>query len=283
MPTTRSALRSILSRTSRTLTLRLIGALFRVPGCYRSVVRCPVCGSTSVGEEYLAPYMPLDRCGECDHVYSRKVPGRLILGLMYGGIEYWVRDKEHQGITTIAVGSQWQGFLDARFGALRKAGLLGEQPMAFYEVGCSEGMLLRALRDLGHEARGCECNGPTALEGMRSLGIDIDIGLFEDLAVAVGHYDVVLSFHTVEHLADLHGTLDKVCRILKPDGALLVEVPTGPEEYTNTDHLQFFSERSLTRLLEGQFESATVWRNSYSTAAGMVLGSIYGLGRRPRR
>ena len=63
---------------------------------------------------------------------------------------------------------------------------------------------------------------------------------------------------------------------------MFIEVPTGPEEYANPDHLQFFSERSLTKLLERHFQSARIWRNSYSTTDGMVLGSLYGLGHGPK-
>ncbi len=97
------------------------------------------------------------------------------------------------------------------------------------------------------------------------------------------HFDVVASFHTIEHIPGLDDTFAKVCEVLNAEGSLLVEVPTGPEEYSNTDHVHFFSENSLRRLMERYFEIGEVVWNRYSNAEGRVLGSLYGIGRRPRR
>jgi hypothetical protein len=91
-----------------------------------------------------------------------------------------------------------------------------------------------------------------------------------------------LSFHTVEHLPNLREVFQKVTKILKPDGAVLVEVPTGPEEYTNVDHIHFFSEGSLKKLLDLFFEETQIILNRYSNLHGAVIGSLYGVGRRPR-
>ncbi len=265
------------------LTLRNIRLLYMIPGFTRRAVRCPVCGKTPDRVEFRTRYTPLDHCGSCGHVYSRKTPKKRILSLMYGDLEYWVRDKEHQGITKIEYGPQWKGFIDARMGIARRAGVIDGTPMRVFEIGCSEGVLLRELENQGHEALGCEMNKPTADAGMKALGVKIKTGLFEELDLQPGHFDLVLSFHTVEHLPDLHRVFSKIAKILKPEGAVLVEVPTGPEEYTNQDHVQFFSDDSLKRLLEGFFEVGEIIPNRYSTVHGSVMGSLYGVGRRPKR
>ncbi|MDP1611943.1 MAG: class I SAM-dependent methyltransferase [Sulfuritalea sp.] len=257
--------------------------LYRMPGCTRQMQSCPVCGSAPDRLEFQAPYSALDHCPSCDHVYSRRAPGKLILHHMYRDLDYWVRDKEHQGITRIAAGEQWKGYIDARMGALRRAGAINGEKQKIFEIGCSEGMLLHELQNLGHQTIGCECNRPTAEAGMKSLGVKIEIGMFEELALPRNYYDYVISFHTIEHIPDLGSTFARIREILTPEGTLLIEVPTGPEEYGNSDHVQFFSETSLRRLMEKHFEFGEVFWNRYTNAEGTMMGSLYGVGRRPRK
>jgi 2-polyprenyl-3-methyl-5-hydroxy-6-metoxy-1,4-benzoquinol methylase len=261
----------------------MIRLLYKLPGFTTSVSCCPVCGGKPDRIEYNAQYSPLDHCPDCGHVYTRTNPGQAILRLMYKDLDYWKQDKEHQGITKIEDGPQWQGFIDARIGAMRNCGVFAASEMKFLEIGCSEGILLRALENLGHEALGCECNRPTAEAGMKALGVRIKIGLFDEFQLPQAYYDAVASFHTIEHIPDLGRTFDKIVDVLKPDGTVFIEVPTGPEEYANTDHVQFFSDASLKRFLERYFEVGETVPNLYSTADGTQVGSLYGIGRRPRK
>lgn len=276
-----SALPARASRLTASLAQLAIACLYRIPGFTRRLASCPVCGGKPDRVEFNAQYSPLDHCGECGHVYSRKTPKDLILHLMYRDLEYWRSDKGHQGISRIEYGPQWKEFLDARIGSLHRAGALRDGPERYFEIGCSEGILLRELANLGHEAHGCECNRPTAEAGMKELGVDIRIGLFENVPLPRAHYDVVASFHTIEHIPDLKSAFAKIAGIVKPDGLVLVEVPTGPEEYANSDHVHFFSVGSLKRLMENHFEQGEVVRNHYTSAGGVIIGSLYGIGRHP--
>jgi len=277
-----SLLYRVIPQMNAARTQQWIRRLYRAPGFTRKLSRCPVCGSAPDRMEFQASFSALDHCAACDHVYSRKMPGKLILHLMYRDLDYWVRDKEHQGIARIAAGEQWKGYLDARMGALRRAGAINGETQKIFEIGCSEGMLLHELQNLGHQTLGCECNRPTAEAGIKSLGVKIEIGMFEELALSNNYYNSVISFHTIEHIPDLGRTFARIREILTPEGTLLIEVPTGPEEYCNTDHVQFFSETSLQRLMDKHFESGEVFWNRYTNAEGTKMGSLYGVGRRPR-
>lgn len=274
--------RTFLQKVISCLTLRNIRFLYMLPGFTHHVRRCPVCGGKPDRVEYQTRFTPLDHCGQCGHVYSRKTPKERILHLMYKDLDYWVRDKQHQGITKIEYGPEWKVFIDARMGIARRAGVINGTNKKVFEIGCSEGILLRELKEQGHEALGCEMNKPTAEAGMKALGVKIETDLFENLKLPNDYYDLVMSFHTVEHLPDLHKVFGKIAGILKPDGAVLIEVPTGPEEYTNPDHVQFFDDNSLKRLLEIFFEVGEIIPNRYTNPHGTVIGSLYGVGRRPR-
>ncbi len=275
--------RTFWQKVTSCLTLRNIRFLYMLPGFTRRASCCPVCGAKPDRIEFQTPFTPLDHCGQCDHVYSRKTPKKRILHLMYKDLDYWVRDKEHQGITKIEYGPQWKVFIEARMGIARRAGVINGAPKRVFEIGCSEGILLRELENQGHEALGCEMNKPTAEAGMAALGVKIKTDVFEDLDLPPEYYDLVVSFHTVEHLPDLHRVFEKIAGILRPNGAVLIEVPAGPEEYTNPDHVQFFSEASLKRLLDRFFESGEIIPNHYTNLHGTMIGSLYGVGRRPKR
>ena len=260
----------------------LIKWLYMLPGFTTRFSRCPVCGGKPDRVEFENGYSPLDHCADCDHVYTRVNPNKIILRQIYKDLSYWQKDKEHQGINNVEYGPQWKGFIDARMGAMQRHGVLKSSSLKFLEIGCSEGMLLAELGKHGHEATGCECNRETAELGIKTLGVEIMIGLFNDFSFPSTYYDVVASFHTIEHIPNLDQTFNKIANVLKPDGKLFIEVPTGSDEYPNTDHVHFFTDTSLKRLLERFFERSEVFPNTYYSASGKKIGSLYGLGLRPR-
>ena len=267
-------------RIKSALGLDDLNRLYKYPFLTTKIRACPICGGRG-HYEHTNTCTALDRCGDCGHVYSRRVPGRYVLSRMYGDFGYWIADKKHQGIETVEEGSHWSAFLDARMGIIEKVGLLPTAAQRFYEIGCSEGILIKELQDRGHMARGCEMNAAIVEQGREKLAVEIDTGLFEDLDIETDTYDAVLSFHTIEHLVDPKLVLAKIARILKRSGVVLVEVPCGPEEYDNTDHLQFFCKESLLGLLNNSFEQSDIIENRYTNDQGIKIESLYGIGKVP--
>lgn len=265
------------------LLFQNVWVLYKLPFFTRKATECPICGGPAI-HQFTNRYTPLDRCMECGHVYSRKLPKKRILQQTYKDFDYWVTDRKHQGINSIEYGPQWEGFLRSRIGIAERSGLLkGREGLKLFEIGCSEGMLLKELENLGHEAEGCELNVPSAEAGRAALSVKIHTEMFEDLPLEEEQFDGVLSFHTIEHVPDPCLVLDKIARILKPGGSVLIEVPCGPEEYVNTDHLQFFCEKSLRLYLEDCFREVKIFKNTYENANGTLIGSLYGVGQGPLR
>lgn len=272
----------MLRRVKSCLLLQNVRFLYLLPFFIRTVRRCPICNGEGTYEARNA-YTALHRCSDCGHVYSYKQPKQRILRQMYKDADFWEGDKTHQGIKEIAYGPEWKGFLDARTGiALRTGVLSDDRPHRVFEIGCSEGMLLKELTVRGHDAAGSEINPVTSRMGMEALGVKILVGTFEQCPVDAGVYDAVLSFHTLEHLQEPRRIFEKIASMLKPEGALLVEVPTGPEEYHNTYHLHFFGPDSLERLLGEFFEDVEILRNEFVDPWGTPIVSLYGVGKRPR-
>ncbi len=75
-------------------------------------------------------------------------------------------------------------------------------------------------------------------------------------------FDVVVSFETIEHIADQATFLDEIKRILKPDGLLILSSPNKAEysdkrNYSNEFHVNELYREQLEVLLEPRF---AVWR-----------------------
>jgi SAM-dependent methyltransferase len=93
------------------------------------------------------------------------------------------------------------------------------------EVGCSEGILLRQLRDdHGWVVSGIEPCSPYARHGIERFNLNISIGFFPE-ACRETHFDLILCIHVIEHIADPTRFLREMASVMKPNGHILLETP----------------------------------------------------------
>lgn len=93
------------------------------------------------------------------------------------------------------------------------------------DVGCGTGGNLNLLSQYG-DAEGVDIS-PDALEFCRQRGLDnVRLGAAEQLPYEDGRFDLVTALDVVEHLDDDVAGLREFCRVLKPDGRILIFVPT---------------------------------------------------------
>jgi len=129
---------------------------------------------------------------------------------------------------------------------------------AALEIGCASGALARFLRSRHVFARydGVELS-PARDQALAVMDRVFDAPLPELLSsgrVAPASYDLILSSHCLEHLADLHREIGAIASALRPGGRLFLEVPnrSGNPRLAfddNPTHLHFFNVSSLSRLL----------------------------------
>lgn len=141
--------------------------------------------------------------------------------------------------------------------------------MRILEIGCADGAFGAMVKDrMALHYAGIEIS-PDAALAERSLD-RIHRRPAADLDDAP--YDLLLSFHVLEHLQDVHAELAHWRRLMKPDGRLIVEVPHRAghpllENDRHPEHIHQFSPASLaillgkagftpTRISTGHFESA---------------------------
>ena len=86
-------------------------------------------------------------------------------------------------------------------------------PARVLEVGCGEGDLARALAGRGHEVVAIDPRAPAG-----ELFQPVSLEQFTD----PGPFDAVVANRSLHHIHDLEGALDKVARLLGPEGRMVV-------------------------------------------------------------
>src|SRR5206468_10818018 len=94
------------------------------------------------------------------------------------------------------------------------------------DVGCANGRFLHQMRTVGWRGAGIEID-PAAAAKARSVTPEIFVGDPVDAPFADGVFDVVTSFHVVEHLTRPLAALSRMIGWLAPGGLLIVEVPNA--------------------------------------------------------
>jgi SAM-dependent methyltransferase len=100
------------------------------------------------------------------------------------------------------------------------------------DVGCGAGGNLKTLRDQGWEPYGIEMSEIAAAHARELTNGQIHTGTIESAPFPAGAFDVVFMSHSLEHLPSPIDALQRVHRLLKDDGLLVVSVP-------NVDSLEF--------------------------------------------
>lgn len=139
---------------------------------------------------------------------------------------------------------------------------LGAKPLRILEVGCGDGSNLCLLSDLGHTVVGVEPD-TLALKRAQGRGLCVYEGTAEALPKEVlrDRFDAIIFMHVLEHCIDPMRAMSEAAHLLKDSGMVVAEVPNnecigrvrfGPLWYwlDVPRHLNFFSEQSLSDLLE---------------------------------
>lgn len=124
------------------------------------------------------------------------------------------------------------------------------------EIGCGVGSFLRLMRDTGWEIVGLEPDSNYARSGEERYNVTIHPQTYEETELPEEFFDMVASFHVIEHVTSPRNFLEKVSRELKVNGVLYLETPCierpsggNLERFFWKAHLYTFSKRTLSGLL----------------------------------
>lgn len=215
------------------------------------MTNCDVCG----GDGAVLGYAGLCRCASCSHVWAdlsieTEALRRLYQRGYFFGDEYsnYLEDRR-------IIEKNFAG----RLATLRR--FVTASHRRLFEIGCAYGFFLNAARDSFNSVHGIDVSEDAVRFASQELGLHVSCGDWLDADVSGAAFDVVCLWDTIEHLAVPRRYLEKASSCM-PAGSLIA-ITTGDIGSLNArlqkgrwrlihppTHLHYFTQRSLTRLLE---------------------------------
>jgi len=138
----------------------------------------------------------------------------------------------------------------------------------YLDVGCGSGGSLGVAQALGWQVAGIEMDAGAA-EKARRFTHEVHVGDVLTAPFSAGRFDVVTSFHVLEHVADPVAVVRRMLQWLAPDGLVIIEVPNAGglgarlfgRAWSGLElprHLSHFTPESLGRVVQ-QAGGGIVW------------------------
>lgn len=142
-----------------------------------------------------------------------------------------------------------------------------KKPGRVLDIGCGEGLFLKAMKRLGWSVAGCEIAEQPARRAEELLGQAIHRGEFATMPAPARPWDVVMLWHVLEHVADPPDLLARIAAVTAGEGLMMIAVPNaaswqarlfGPHWFhldpprhlysMNPDHVKLMAERTGWRM-----------------------------------
>lgn len=216
-------------------------------------INCNLCGADEAGLVAIQNDYRMVECRRCGLVYADPRPTPEFLIELYNSYHQRGSKDEHS----------WERLMAPNFSEV--SDLLDDMLPGkgrLLDIGCGYGHFVRIMQNRGWAASGIEPSERTSAYAL-SRGLDVDRTVIEDVSFPENSFDAITAFYVLEHLFDPLAALNKIRKLLKPGGVLVLRVPhTTPivkvlgrigiknNLYDLPFHLYDFSPDTITRLLE---------------------------------
>jgi 2-polyprenyl-3-methyl-5-hydroxy-6-metoxy-1,4-benzoquinol methylase len=188
------------------------------------------------------------RCLDCGHGSLAETPTGEVLAAAYSDATDPVSIEEERGQLETADRSL------ARIEAVVLPGRL-------VDIGCWTGSFVAAAAKRGWDAIGIDPS-TWAVERAHERGLDVHVGDLRSNGLAPGTFRCVVMCDVIEHLLDVSEAIKIAAELLEPDGVLYLTTPDASGRLARMMgarwwsvlpmHVQYFTRRSITSLLEGE-------------------------------
>lgn len=233
--------------------------------------RCPVCAASvkhwRVRRNNFGNYQ-IDVCVGCGFAFINPRPSLDFLKDFYGSLGYGSEDGPQVIPTKESVlakeAADPHSTIDARRLVSRTSQLVGAQSARkgrFLDVGCGYGFFSREAVDHGFEVVALDLATNKRKVCKEITGLDSLPCSFEDYECEPGAFSAVLLSQVLEHVSDVNLWMTKANTMLAEGGILTIALPNFSNAFRYLfhenspyiippEHLNFFSARSLSTLLE---------------------------------
>ena len=202
---------------------------------------CPVCQSASIAEKLEATDYTVSHrqfsiweCAGCSLRFTQGIPPPEEAGSYYASDKYISHTDIREGVVNRLYHLVRALTLRKKLQLIRRTAVL--QQGSLLDIGAGTGAFLYAAKTAGWQVTGLEQDEQTRSRAVHLHGISLYPA--EDLFnLPAENYDVITMWHVLEHVYELHASLDQVKGLLREQGRLLVAVPN----YTSYDATHYGS------------------------------------------
>jgi len=226
---------------------------------------CPLCSSTNLkwvfdvkdytvsGKEF-----SIIHCEDCTGRFTQGIPDVDEIGVYYKSEDY----ISHTNTTKGFINTLYQRV--RRITLKQKAAIVkqhtGLQTGRVLDIGCGTGAFLHTMRAQGWQVTGLEPDADARAVAQKTYKI-VAQPSHELFILPEGSFNAITLWHVLEHVHALHEYLERMKKLLTPQGVLFIAVPN----YTSKDarvygkywagydvprHLYHFSPKSMKLLVE---------------------------------
>ena len=178
-------------------------------------------------------------CKDCAHVYINEIPDQKIIDDLYSNYYSYPSPlkKEFEPTRDLSFINYFKKFIHPICSANNLSNLL--------EIGCFDGFVLKNFSQIGYAVTGCDPSDGAVIG--QNFGINIrkeffDPRLFLNDKIT---FDIVITRHLIEHMADPKKFIFEIESILEPTGLLIIETP-NVQDYVTRGSLGVFSLQHIT-------------------------------------
>jgi SAM-dependent methyltransferase len=138
------------------------------------------------------------------------------------------------------------------------------------DAACGEGYGAALLQSAGAASVvGIDVDAETVAHARERYGLDVRCGDVSELPFSDGEFDLVVSFETIEHVADPQRALSEFARVLAADGLVLISTPNAREYLEdNPFHVRELAPEEFLAALESRFaEVRLLYQQNFLTSA----------------
>jgi len=218
---------------------------------------CPVCGSMDVkllftqefakieGISFLSGY-DVVVCCKCSFIYASNIPEQVAFD------EYYINANkyEHEIEQSDTITGKYKHIIQ------EIVHFEHDKTVPIVDIGCARSEILRSLRNLGFSDLTGIDPSLKNVEYLKTKGINGIHATIKTIDTSK-QYKVVLFLAVLEHIQDLHQTLDTLYSITATNGMVIISVPdmnvpaSGefPYQEFSREHINYFTEISLSNLM----------------------------------
>jgi 2-polyprenyl-3-methyl-5-hydroxy-6-metoxy-1,4-benzoquinol methylase len=253
---------------------------------------CLVCSSKDIVFAFVNRGYRLHRCRHCHHLAVMDSVSTMALAAFYDKDYYEgaaLPQAERNGY------DDYLGTIDKRTAhfkkRLKEVERFSNGPGRILDYGCAIGLFVKVARDAGWTAKGIERSAWAVAYGRKAWGLDIVNSDGTDDPFVGESFDVVTLWDVIEHVQSPATLMKQVRRWLRPDGLLLLNTVNSSslgaklagQQWRHMyppGHLQYFSRRSLTYLLQDNgFRIVHVTGNGVALRGQSATAPLHGLAR----